>query len=492
MHQGEVVTDAAEAGLADQGASGANRRDFADRANLLRPLLLLVADGIGLLVAFIAGLLLAAGVRTLVTAPDLATPWDEFVTGNRLEFAVLAMALLVWLNHRGHHNLRLPLWIEARQLVAGCLVMLLVDGFLQFALKAAPSRLWLVQSWIVAPAVLLAGRWLARRALAAAGLWQLPTLIVAGAERGRELATLLACHRALGYQVVQTLDFAEAAALLPWRDCCRRLGARFVLIAAPDQQLAGYRRMTDGLMAEGVPYAIAPEMSGLPVTGVDWHAFPGGESVLLVPRDTLFRPASRVLKVVFDTVLASLLAVMLLPLFGVFAAIIRWNGAPVLYAHSRVGLGGRPFRAYKFRTMVPDADRVLAALLAADPAARAEWQTYCKLRDDPRVTRFGRFLRAYSLDELPQLFNVLAGQMSLVGPRPIAPAEIERFGDDIRFYHSIRPGITGLWQVSGRNDTDYDERVRLNNWYVKNWSVWLDILILIKTIPVVLGRGGAY
>jgi undecaprenyl-phosphate galactose phosphotransferase len=150
------------------------------------------------------------------------------------------------------------------------------------------------------------------------------------------------------------------------------------------------------------------------------------------------------------------------------------------------------FGCLKFRTMVPDADGVLRRLLEVDPRARAEWERDFKLKDDPRITPIGDFLRRTSLDELPQLWNVLKGEMSLVGPRPIIEEEVERYGDQVGYYLETRPGITGLWQISGRNNIGYDDRVALDSWYVRNWSIWYDLVILVKTIAVVLRGKGAY
>jgi undecaprenyl-phosphate galactose phosphotransferase len=142
--------------------------------------------------------------------------------------------------------------------------------------------------------------------------------------------------------------------------------------------------------------------------------------------------------------------------------------------------------------MVPDARERLAALLESDPQARMQWDRDFKLRNDPRVTRVGKFLRKTSLDELPQIWNVLRGEMSFIGPRPIVPEEVERYGDKARYLFRVTPGITGLWQVSGRNDIDYSERVLLDEYYAKNWSLWLDIEILLRTVGAVFKRNGAY
>jgi lipopolysaccharide/colanic/teichoic acid biosynthesis glycosyltransferase len=169
----------------------------------------------------------------------------------------------------------------------------------------------------------------------------------------------------------------------------------------------------------------------------------------------------------------------------------RRDGAPVLFAHYRVGHDGKLFRCMKFRTMYRNAERMLSELLERDPAARAEWQREQKLLSDPRITPIGHFLRRTSLDELPQLFNVLRGEMSLVGPRPITVGELTRYGGVRWQYLSVRPGMTGLWQVSGRNNTSYEERVALDRRYVEERSVWMNLQILLKTVKVVVARDGA-
>ncbi|WP_242481801.1 sugar transferase [Paracraurococcus ruber] len=201
----------------------------------------------------------------------------------------------------------------------------------------------------------------------------------------------------------------------------------------------------------------------------------------------------RALKRGLDLAGAATLLLFCAPLFGILALLVRADGGPVFYGHERVGLGGRRFGCLKFRSMVTDSQARLAALLAADPDARAEWEATRKLKDDPRVTRIGRFLRATSLDELPQLLNVLRGEMSLVGPRPVVAAELaEHYGMAAEHYLSVRPGITGLWQVSGRSDTTYATRVALDVDYATRLSVWTDLRILLKTPLVVLARRGAY
>jgi lipopolysaccharide/colanic/teichoic acid biosynthesis glycosyltransferase len=196
-------------------------------------------------------------------------------------------------------------------------------------------------------------------------------------------------------------------------------------------------------------------------------------------------------KRIFDIFGASLLLSVFAPIMvGIFLVLMIRGGSPI-FTQLRVGKNGSMFRCYKFRTMVKDANRALSAYLESNPTARAEWNRSFKLANDPRVTRLGMFLRRSSLDELPQLFNVLIGDMSLVGPRPIVAPEIERYRDKIVEYCSCRPGLTGLWQVSGRNLTSYDRRVRLDVLYARRQSLKLDIAILFRTVSVVLSGRGA-
>lgn len=197
-------------------------------------------------------------------------------------------------------------------------------------------------------------------------------------------------------------------------------------------------------------------------------------------------------KRVFDIVGSSSLLIVLLPIFLVVGCFVLSDGGSAFFGHPRVGRGGRAFRCLKFRSMVPKADVVLAELLATDATAREEWNRDFKLKNDVRITAIGRFLRKTSLDELPQLWNVLRGDMSLVGPRPVVTKELERYGADARYYLSVRPGVTGLWQVSGRNNVDYETRVALDVSYVKDRSMLLDISIMLRTFKVVFDGSGAY
>ena len=213
------------------------------------------------------------------------------------------------------------------------------------------------------------------------------------------------------------------------------------------------------------------------------------------PRATA--PASffsyRVLKRCFDLLLVFLAMPLLLPALVLIAAIVRFTSpGPIFFSHRRICCNGSFFSMWKFRTMCVNSSEVLEEYLARNPRARAEWNKTHKLKNDPRITRVGLFLRRMSLDELPQTWNVLSGQMSLVGPRPIVAAEVEKYGECFRCYCRVKPGVTGLWQVSGRSKLSYDARVKLDCEYVNQWTLWRDATILLSTLRSVANKDGAY
>jgi Undecaprenyl-phosphate galactose phosphotransferase WbaP len=201
----------------------------------------------------------------------------------------------------------------------------------------------------------------------------------------------------------------------------------------------------------------------------------------------------RVIKRCCDLLLVLISIPVMLPILGIVSAVVLLSSpGPIFYSHRRIRKGGAFFSMWKFRTMCVNSTEVLEEYLARHPEARAEWNETHKLRKDPRITRIGALLRRYSLDELPQLWNVLMGQMSLVGPRPIVAAEVEKYGDCFDCYCRVKPGLTGLWQVSGRSELSYDARVALDCEYVERWSLTKDVLILARTFSSVVNQDGAY
>jgi exopolysaccharide production protein ExoY len=205
------------------------------------------------------------------------------------------------------------------------------------------------------------------------------------------------------------------------------------------------------------------------------------------------RPVGGGVKRTFDLALALSAAVVLLPLFAMIAVLIKlYDGGPVFYRHRRIGMNSKPFLCIKFRTMAANGDDLLSKHLDASPIATLEWAQSRKLKVDPRITAVGAVLRRMSIDELPQVINVVRGEMSIVGPRPIVTDEVTMYGKDVKYYFRARPGLTGAWQVGGRNDISYSQRVALDRDYVQNWSVWRDVAIIVKTVPAVVSAKGTY
>lgn len=263
----------------------------------------------------------------------------------------------------------------------------------------------------------------------------------------------------------------------------RRPGLRPHLVSRGERGIS-----FDSEMAAESTIAFDHGTAGLHSFEPRWDEAPAQSPAHAAPTSSPYAPAKRVL----DVAGAILLAVVFSPLILVIGVLMRREGDSIIYKHRRVGRHGQAFECLKFRTMVPNAEQVLREILERDPEIKAEWVRDHKLRCDPRVTRLGRFLRRTSLDELPQLWNVMRGEMSLVGPRPVVREELLRYGRNVRTYLAAKPGITGLWQVKGRNDTDYRRRVVLDTYYVRNQNLGLDLYILLKTTKVVLGGSGAY
>lgn len=271
---------------------------------------------------------------------------------------------------------------------------------------------------------------------------------------------------------------------------CRVAGIDYGIVAMaglPQQRILEVIRSTSSSFSR---LLLVPDLVGVSSAWVE--AKDVGGTLGLEIRDNLLRTTSLVIKRVLDLAVSLFFLPLTLPLCGlVMLAVKIGSPGPAFYSQLRVGRGGEIIRIWKFRTMLPNADKLLQEYLASDINLKTEWARDHKLRNDPRINRLGRFLRRTSLDELPQLWNVMKGDMSLVGPRPIVSAEVAKFGESYDLYTRVPPGITGPWQVSGRNNLSYDERLRLNEYYVRNWSVWLDLLILLKTVRVVLTSDGA-
>lgn len=380
-----------------------------------------------------------------------------------------------------------------------------------FLLIAASTFLWrnaesysrsiFLLTWLCGAPVVLLTRCLARGALARMSWWGVPAVILGSGPVARRVARYLRNpSRGIRVSGVLTDDYqnpwdADLAPLLGGLNAAKELAfagvAHYAIIAMPYKSSLELRHIIQDYCTGFRHILLVPDFLGL-CSGCVTPREIGGEVGLEVPQRLVHRTASFSKRCV-DLLLSTSLLLAIAPLLIVIAAAIKLTSrGPIFYRHSRCGRDGKQFHALKFRTMVQNGDAVLAQYLQTHPKQREQWMQDRKLKDDPRVTTVGKWLRRYSLDELPQLLNVFFAQMSLVGPRPIVNAEIEKYGKGYGLYTRVLPGITGLWQVSGRNNTTYDERVAFDEYYVRNWSVWLDAYILARTVKVVITADGAY
>jgi Undecaprenyl-phosphate galactose phosphotransferase WbaP len=366
---------------------------------------------------------------------------------------------------------------------------------------ASHSLSMFLVAWAAAPPVVLLSRHILRCWLAQKPWWGVPAVVLGSGPTAQKVVRSLR-DGMLGIRVTRILASEQMLAWSP--DFPQAFGesrstsleshsrpAQYVIVAMPERLAVDLRHAIQ-YYCKGFSHVIlVPDMPGLCSLGLSALEIGGGLGVELPQR--LFHRVASAVKRIMDVVLGSFALLLVSPLLLLITLSIKLKSkGPVFYRHVRVGRNGESIAAFKFRTMVVDAESVLQNHLAAHPECQLEWQRDHKLKNDPRVIPIGKWLRRFSLDELPQLWNVIAGQMSLVGPRPIIEAEINRYGLGYDLYSRVRPGITGLWQVSGRNNTTYEERVAFDEYYVRNWSVWLDAYILVCTVRAVLTADGAY
>lgn len=470
---------------------------------------LVAGDAIGLTLAWLVSFGLLWLVEDQIWRQGIIEWWAVFGRSRTLLFVGLIALVLLLCGARGHYSRRRPFFDEVFDIVIVFFAVAVLDALLVYLAKGQFSRSWFITAWLFALAFVPLVRVFLKRLLIRARQWQRPIAIVGNGANAREAAEALYGEPLMGLEVAAFLCLpgepmpatayyigGRSIPVLPLsgdpHSTLNELGSPQIIVAFEAENLLPHQKLLQKLSARYSDMSIIPPLRGLPLYGMEMTHFFSHEVLMLTVRNNLARPGPRIVKRIFDLLASAGLLVLLAPVFAFFSWKIRQSGGTAIYGQERIGRHGKRFRCLKFRTMVPDADRALAELLARDPRAREEWGRDFKLKNDPRVTPIGAFLRETSLDELPQLWNVLTGEMSLVGPRPIVEEELNRYGDQVGYYLEAPPGLTGLWQISGRNDTGYEDRVALDCWYVRNWSLWYDLVILLKTVRVVLAREGAY
>jgi Undecaprenyl-phosphate galactose phosphotransferase WbaP len=358
---------------------------------------------------------------------------------------------------------------------------------------------WALGLLLAAPVVRYFMKW----AMMRAGLWGKPVVVLGAQEGGAQLMKVLQREWQLGYKPIGIFenrpipakgvleDIPSEPILTSAMALAQKYRVDTAILVTPRTRHEHLTKLVNVANTSFRFVVVMRDLGGITNSAVIARDFAGNFGVEI--KHNLLFPWARRVKRLLDLLLTAVGGLLISPLLLAIVILIKLDSSgPAFYGHRRLGAGGKHFRCWKFRTMHTNAQQLLDEYLQNSPSLRAEWEQNFKLRADPRVTRVGHFLRKTSLDELPQLWNVLRGEMSLVGPRPIVDAEIPKYGTVYEMYQRIRPGISGFWQVSGRSDTNYVNRVRLDAYYVQNWSVWLDIVILARTVRSVILSRGAY
>jgi undecaprenyl-phosphate galactose phosphotransferase len=416
----------------------------------------------------------------------------------------------------GHYSKRRLFWDDAKSILISLSILALLDMSAQ-ALSGNTSTLYVcLAQWVTLAVTISCGRLFAKNLLRKMGIWQIPTAILGSGDNAVQAFHTLNQESILGYDVRYFIHISSEHSIAPDLPSYVPLVHLNLDLVSPEEIIIDFEkspflnnhiviasdemndpaafRIMDILSAHGYQIDIAPPLRGLPLLEMEISHVFGREAIILHTKNSLARPVRRWLKRCVDFFIALTAFILLLPLMAYLAFRIRGeDGGPAFFYQERIGFGGKTFECIKFRSMKIDAEDALARWKEESPSLWEEYQhSNFKIRNDPRVTKIGGFLRITSLDELPQIINVLKGEMSIVGPRPILGREIDAYGQGYLHYCRVHPGITGIWQISGRSNTSFMDRAFYDEWYIKNWSLWYDFVIIIKTIPAILKRDGAY
>jgi Undecaprenyl-phosphate galactose phosphotransferase WbaP len=466
---------------------------------------LLLSDAAALFLSFYAAFLIRARLLAWI-APEFfttRTPVDFSMFLGRWYIFFLTIAVFAV---EGLYTKRHAFWEETR--------LLLKSSTLSFGLIMAAifvtkeyfpfSRLIVALAWLLSFGLLPAFRHMVKNGLLRLGIWSKRVLIIGSTEETAKVIESIKANRTMGYEIVGCLtddrnrigETLSGAPILGHYDDIEAWKAKTsfedIIVTFPNipRNRLIFLLKTWESVSETIRYI--PQTGDLITTGIEIENI--GKILSLVVRKNLHKPWNIILKSVFEYILALVFLILLSPILLASAMAVKFDSpGPVFFLQSRLGRKGKNMTIVKFRTMYADEKQRLAAFLRSHPQAREEWETYNKLKDeDPRVTRVGRFLRRHSLDELPQLLNVLGGTMSLVGPRPYLPEEMKNIRPFPTLLFEVKPGITGMWQISGRSDIPFQERLRIDEHYIRNWSLWMDIIILLKTFGATISGRGAF
>lgn len=454
-------------------------------------------------ISIVLGLMLAYHTRMVL---PFTSNGFVFKLDNLYTFLIIPAVFLSTLFINDAYVVELPYWDKIKNIFRSITIGIVVAIVLMYAghVTNSVSRLFVGLSYIFILLSVIVFRFVLYKLLNRMGILCIPILLV-GAGKTADLVIKafkrmpIPYYKIVGYvdddpkseKIVS--EYLRLGSFDDIEDVIKKIKVQHVLVCAPGLASKKLVALINRLQLLVRKVAFVPELFGIPASNISARGLMEEQALIIRVHNNLARKSNRLFKRIFDITATCLGGILILPIVGIIAILIYLDSpGPIVFGHKRVGKNGKEFPCYKFRSMIPNAQEYLVEYLKNNPEAREEWNRDFKLKDDPRVTKVGKFLRKTSLDELPQLWNVLKGDMSLVGPRPIVRAEVEKYGDYIYDFYLVPPGITGVWQVSGRSDTTYEERVLMDSWYVHNWSVWIDIVYLVKTVLAVIKGKGAY
>jgi len=460
---------------------------------------LMIFDLLGIIVSFTGAFYIRAWL--LADMIHIFPPMEHGIDVYLKMWMILSFWLIIFAYEGLYPSIGSGFWEETKGILKGNTLTFLILILLTFITKTSIefSRPVIVLAFLLSIVLVPLMRYIIRSVLRRIGLWMKEVLIVGSTDAVNQVLCNLKKHPDWGMKPVGAVlqdgeqTFLSGIPVLGTIEQMEevRTNAREVIVAMPHVSREELLGVIESASRISPVVKILPDLYGIASAGVKTYDLDG--MLLLEMEDRLALKRNAITKRVFDVLFSVIGMIFLSPLLlGIMLLIRLDSNGPVFFGHKRLGRGGRYFSCYKFRTMLINSQDILNNLLENDQEAREKWERDFKLKDDPRITKIGSFLRKTSLDELPQLWNVLKGDMSLVGPRPIIADEVQKYGEKSKYLFRVIPGITGLWQVSGRNDVDYDERILLDEYYAKNWSLWLDIELLFRTIGAVLKKKGAY
>lgn len=452
-------------------------------------IILLLFDIITIIISYLTAYFLRTHILSLFLKDVTASlPFQIFIS----RFYLVLPFILIFA-HEGLYHRRFEFWEETRILwksnfIAAAIIMIILFITQSFLV----SRAIVIIAFVIGLILLPMQRNLIKKILFKIGLWSKNMLVIGSNSLTEKLRTQFARHNTLGYKVVHHIEgeiYKQNRSLV--YNSLNKKNIDGIIIDAGNittDQLLELHEKAEGKIQD---FFVIPALSQLQTTGVEIERL---EDILLMKYHyNLLRKESLITKRILDLLIAVILNIICIPIFMIIGLIIKLSShGPILHIQERLGKDNKLFKCYKFRTMYLDASERLDNYMQSSPQVKEEWEKYLKIANDPRVTKVGKFLRRTSLDELPQIWNVFKGKMSMVGPRPYLPYEVENLRYKMMIITKVAPGITGLWQVSGRSLLTFEERMRLDEYYVKNWTVWLDAVIILKTVKILCKAEGAY